>query len=146
MSDMTKPKEAREWLSDWMRYAKGEPVEGVPNSRGNHADYVLGVLEKAAESHKKNLQSMTTSYGRHDARTIASYAASIKRIDKAIPQVRKLALAQEKAERDYEAKREAAAVAYHERLLREHPARSHGRSVFVGDGVRPSLPPGTTKG
>jgi hypothetical protein len=146
MSDMSKPKEAREWLSEWMRYAKGLPVEGVPDHGGNHAAYVLRVLEKASESHKKNLASMTGS-GRHPESHIRSYAASVKRIDKAIPQVRKLALAQEKAEHDHAAKQEVEVAANLERVRREHPARSHSRSIFVGDGIgRLNLPPGTSKG
>ena len=143
MSDMTKPKEAREWLSEWVRIAKGLPVEGVPDTSSHRAAHVLSVLERSSAEHKKNLSSMTGS-GRHPESTIRSYAASIKRIDKAIPVVRKLALAQERAEQAQAAKQEADVEAYRERVRREHPMRRHGGSIFVGD--RPSLPPGTKRG
>jgi hypothetical protein len=136
MSDMTKPKEAREWLSEWVRYAKGEPVEGVPDRGGHQAAYVLRLLEKASTDHKKNLASMQGS-GRHPESTVRSYAASIKRIDKAIPAVRKLAIAQESAEQAHAAKQEADVAAYRERVAREHgPYRAN----------RPIFPPGTSRG
>lgn len=94
---MTNPKEAREWLSEYMRIAKGEAVPGVPAGSVS-AEQCLRDVQKSAEHHRRNLMEMRRN-PRWPAKKLADYTRTVDRLYGAIPKLWKLADAQARREK-----------------------------------------------